>query len=76
MKKILLSRVAEGNVVKDFYVGKTHIKICDDCCRDTTPEQVEEILARIARIAISSMRAADEKNKVNKGSVEKPQKPE
>ena len=56
--------VAEGNVVKDFYVGHTHIKICDDCCRDTTPEQVEEILTRIARIAIGSMMAAaEEKNR-------------
>lgn len=55
--------VAEGNVVKDFYVGHTRIKICDDCCRDTTPDQVEEIMTRIARIAISSMRraAAEEK---------------
>lgn len=52
--------VAEGNVVKDFYVGHTRIKICDDCCRDTTPEQVEEILTRIARIAIGAMRAAAE----------------
>ena len=52
--------VAEGHVVKDFYIGHTHIQICDDCCRDTTPEQVEAILARIARIAIGSMRAAAE----------------
>lgn len=50
--------VAEGNVVKDFYVGHTHIKICDDSCRDTTPEQVDDILTRIARIALSAMRSA------------------
>ena len=55
--------VAEGNVVKDFYIGHTHIKICDDSCRDKTPEQVEAILARIARIALGSMiAAAEEKN--------------
>ncbi len=77
MKKNYLDRVAEGHVVKDFYVGHTHIKICDDCCRDKTPEQVKEILNRIARIAIGSMRrAAAEKDNANKECVEKPQKPE
>ena len=52
--------VAEGHVVKDFYVGHTHIKICDDSGRNTTPEQVEAIMARIARIALGSMIAAAE----------------
>ena len=39
---------AEGNVVKDFLIGNTRIKICDDYCRDTTPEAVQAILTRIA----------------------------
>jgi len=39
---------AEGNVVKDFLIGNTRIKICDDYCRDTTPEAVQAILDRIA----------------------------
>ena len=52
--------VAEGHVVKDFYVGHTHIVICDDYCRDKTPEEVKETMRRIARIAIGSMRAATE----------------
>lgn len=47
--------VATGNVVKDFYVGNTHIRICDDYCRDKTPEQVKQILANIARISYHSM---------------------
>ena len=39
---------AEGNVVKDFQIGNTRIKICDDYCRDTSPEEVQAILDRIA----------------------------
>ena len=39
---------AEGNVVKDFLIGNTRIKICDDYCRDTTSEAVQAILTRIA----------------------------
>ena len=39
---------AEGNVVKDFRIGNTRIKICDDYCRGTTSETVQAILDRIA----------------------------
>ena len=38
----------EGNVVRDFLIGNTRIKICDDYCRDATPEAVQTILIRIA----------------------------
>ena len=40
--------IVEGNVVKDFQIGNTRIKICDDYCRDTTPEAVQSIIDRIA----------------------------
>lgn len=33
--------VPDGHVVKDYYIGHTHIKICDDCYRDKTPEELE-----------------------------------
>ena len=39
---------SEGNVVKDFQIGNTRIKICDDYCRDTSPDEVQAILDRIA----------------------------
>lgn len=42
---------------KDFYIGNTHIKIDDACCVKTKQE-IDEILARIARIAILDARAA------------------
>ena len=40
--------VDEGNVVKDFNIDRTRIKICDDYCYDKTPEAVQAILDRIA----------------------------
>ena len=40
--------VGEGHVVKDFKLGETRIKICDDYCRDKTPEAVQAVLDRIA----------------------------
>jgi len=44
----VVSSVNEGNVVKNFNIGNTRIKICDDYCHDTTPETVQAILDRIA----------------------------
>ena len=41
-----------GNVVEDYYVGTTHIVICDDYCKNTTPEEIREILNRIASRAL------------------------
>lgn len=44
--------VKEGHVVDEFMLGNTHVKICDDCCRDVTREQVNQILDDIAKIAM------------------------
>ena len=52
-----LDKINEGNVVCDFKAGNTRIKICDNCCRDKTPEQVEAILQRAARKAQESLPA-------------------
>lgn len=46
-----------GNVVKDFMLGETRIRICDDCCRDKTPEDVDKILKQIAKDVLPSLRA-------------------
>ena len=39
---------AQGNIVKEFLVGNTRIKICDDYCRELSPEAVQAVLSRIA----------------------------
>lgn len=49
---------ATGNVVKEFYIEKTRIKICDDYCREKTKAEVEEILKRIAKNAIGPLTVA------------------
>lgn len=41
----------EGDAVKDFKIGSTRIRLCDDFCRDKTPADIEAILARISRRA-------------------------
>ena len=51
-----------GNVVKEFYIGKTKVKICDDYCRDKTPEDVEKILNRIAERALRAFQSYQRKN--------------
>lgn len=37
----------EPHIVEDFYIGNTHIQIADNSC--VAPEDVDEILKRIAR---------------------------
>ncbi len=46
------------NIVRDFTIGNTRIKIADDCCRDKTPEDVKKILMEIARDAQAAITAA------------------
>jgi hypothetical protein len=47
-----------GNVVEDFTIGNTRIKICDDFCRTRTSGEVKEILDRVARRTVGSLTAA------------------
>ncbi len=39
----------KNNVVEEFKIGNTRIKICDDYCYNRSDKDIEEILARIAR---------------------------
>ncbi len=39
---------SEGHIVKDFMLGDTRIKICDDYCLDKTPKDIQSTLERIA----------------------------
>ena len=50
--KRILGPPPMGNVVKKVYDenGKYLGAICDDCCRDKTPEDVEAILRRCSEI--------------------------
>jgi hypothetical protein len=44
----------QGNVVEDFYIGNTRIRICDDSCRNKTPEDVNTIMKHIAKRALEA----------------------
>lgn len=41
------------HVVKEMTLGATKVKICDNACRDKTPEEVQDILDDVVRIAAS-----------------------
>ncbi len=45
----------QGNVVKEILVENTKVKICDDFCRDRTPEEIEKILSKIAEHALMEL---------------------
>lgn len=47
--------VEVGNVVEEFTIGNTRIKICDDYCRNKTPEDIDRILKRIASKALEHL---------------------
>ncbi len=47
------------NIVKEFKVGNTTIRIADNYCRDKTPEDVQRILQRIARNAQAAFTAEE-----------------
>lgn len=54
----MLEAKQSGNVVEDFTIGNTRIKICDDFCRTRTSGEVKEILDRVARRTVGSLTAA------------------
>ena len=50
--------MAEANIVRDFTIGNTRIRIADDYCRKTQQE-VDAILQNIARTVQRHMSAAE-----------------
>ncbi|HEZ7985987.1 MAG TPA: hypothetical protein RWO09_03510 [Ruminococcus sp.] len=45
----------DGNIVRDYYSGNTHIKVADDYYRDKTAEEIEKILRDVAAIVQRAM---------------------
>lgn len=58
-----------GNVVKEFKIGNTQIKICDDYCRDKTPEDVKRILEKIATRLMDECISIDTAKRIEKDIV-------
>jgi hypothetical protein len=47
-----------GNVVQEYKIGNTTIKMCDDAYRNRTPAEIERTLERITAIGWKIVRAA------------------
>ena len=54
-KRTVIGPVPDGHVVEEFKIGNTRCRICDDYCRNKTPEDVEKILDRVAKIAYPAL---------------------
>ena len=52
-------------IVKDYYIGKTHVQILDDAYRDLTPEELHERQERIKK-NIFAIVARDEREKLER----------
>lgn len=65
----ILEELEPKNVARDFYIGKTHVRIATDYCRPR--EEVPEILRRIARDAQRAFAAQHiaEQRKTNEGKT-------
>lgn len=50
--------VKEGNMVADFKIGNTRIKICDDAV--VSDEEADKILERISRNALAALIAQEQ----------------
>lgn len=59
---------ATDNIVQDFKIGNTRVRIADDFCKNVSQDDVKKILERIAINAKRSFAAAEmivaQRNKV------------
>jgi hypothetical protein len=46
-------------VVEEYRIGNSLIRISDDCCKKMTAQDVERILRRISRKAVARLGAED-----------------
>lgn len=50
-----------GHVVKEFTIGNTRVKICDDYCRNQTREEAEQIMRNFCRVCLPYLQQAEYK---------------
>lgn len=56
-----MAKTAANNIIKDFKIGNTKVKIATDFCDTKTSEDVQQILLRISRMAKQSFAAVNTK---------------
>lgn len=47
-----------GNIVDEYKIGNTTIKICDAAYKDKTPEDMQKILERVTQVGWKCVMAA------------------
>lgn len=55
----MVKKPIEGHIVEEFMIGNTKVKICDDYCRDKSPEYIQMTLKRIAANALAAFNAVE-----------------
>lgn len=58
------------HIVETMYIGNTKINFADNCYRDRTPEEIQQTLDNIARIATQIYADAAQRERENKLSEE------
>lgn len=58
--KAQIATAEKSHIVNDYYIGHTHVIICDDYCRNQTTEDVDIILKRIAQISQRNLKSNTE----------------
>ena len=56
MSKLSHDPLKTGSIVKEFYLGKTHVLICDEACRNRPLEEQRQSLHNVSRIASEALR--------------------
>lgn len=59
------------NNLEEWYDGRTHCYICDKYCCDKTPEQIREILDKIAKFAYSVLLKQETEKQMNSANTNK-----
>lgn len=66
----MIKQPVAGNVVEDYYLGNTHVQICDDAYRGKSQEYYQRVLDDAARAAtniiIHNQKRRSEKNDCNR----------
>ncbi|AKN31030.1 hypothetical protein Ccar_09290 [Clostridium carboxidivorans P7] len=54
----MYSKDCHKNIVKEYKIGNTTIKICDEAYKDKTSEDISKILERVTLIGWKCIRSA------------------
>lgn len=59
-----MSATHSNNIVKEFKIGNSIVKISDGYCKDTTQEEIDRILRRVATLTYDYFVSIAEKERM------------